>query len=92
MEFGQTRDCKTKTCVKRNELYPQVGRKISCKLLNPDMFDNLTSLIKRDLYHLQVNIDTFPGPMVQTVVDSSRYFVVNPTEGPHLGECCNTSH
>merc|ERR1712223_1531686 len=32
-----------------------------------------------------VNIDTFPGPMVQTVVDSSRYFVINPTEGPHLG-------
>jgi len=32
-----------------------------------------------------VNIDTFPGPMVQTVVDSSRYFVINPTDGPHLG-------
>jgi len=32
-----------------------------------------------------VNIDTFPGPMVQTVSDSSRYFVINPTEGPHLG-------
>lgn len=33
-----------------------------------------------------MNIDTFPGPMVQTVSDSSRYFVINPTEGPHLGK------
>ena len=24
--------------------------------------------------------------MVQTVSDSSRYFVINPTEGPHLGK------
>ena len=33
----------------------------------------------------QVNVDTFPGPMVQTVSDSSRYFVVKPIEGPHIG-------
>ena len=32
-----------------------------------------------------VNVDTYPGPMVQTVSDSSRYFVIKPTDGPHLG-------
>lgn len=34
---------------------------------------------------LQVNVDTYPGPSVQSVSDSSRYFVIKPLEGPHLG-------
>ena len=33
----------------------------------------------------QVNVDTYPGPNVQTVSDSSRYFVVKPIEGPPIG-------
>ena len=33
----------------------------------------------------QVNVDTYPGPNVQTVSDSSRYFVVKPVEGPPIG-------
>jgi hypothetical protein len=33
----------------------------------------------------QVNIDTYPGSMVQSVSDSSRYFVIKPIEGPHIG-------
>lgn len=32
-----------------------------------------------------VNVDTYPGPNVQTVSDSSRYFVVKPVEGPPIG-------
>jgi len=32
-----------------------------------------------------VNVDTYPGPNVQTVKDSSRYFVVKPIEGPPIG-------
>ena len=30
-------------------------------------------------------MDTYPGPNVQTVKDSSRYFVVKPIEGPPIG-------
>ena len=30
-------------------------------------------------------MDTYPGPNVQTVKDSSRYFVVKPIEGPAIG-------
>ena len=30
-------------------------------------------------------MDTYPGPNVQTVSDSSRYFVVKPIEGPAIG-------
>ena len=32
-----------------------------------------------------MNVDTYPGPNVQTVSDSSRYFVVKPIEGPPIG-------
>lgn len=35
--------------------------------------------------YAMVNVDTYPGPMVQTVTDSSRYFIIKPVEGPHVG-------
>lgn len=35
--------------------------------------------------YAQVEIDTYPGPAVQSVTDSSRFFVIRTSSGQHLG-------
>jgi len=61
-----------------------IAQKIADKHLNTSQTntDNNLGTVKP---YAEVNVDTYPGPNVQTVKDSSRYFVVKPIEGPPIG-------